>query len=159
MRKDNRVFGWLPCSVIFVGTTDGEQRDIMTATAMFVSEKAPLLVISVSKNHLTARLIEQSGEFTLSIASQKQKELAVLLGSAEGKKEDKFSRFSIRTIPNGTGKLLIPEESAAWMECKVVSLQEIDGYRLVIGRVVDKKDLGKPPLIWHEDMFFSLKPL
>jgi flavin reductase (DIM6/NTAB) family NADH-FMN oxidoreductase RutF len=159
MSKDNRVFGWLPCSVVFVGTTDGEQRDIMTATATFVSGKAPLLIIGVSKSHLTARLIEQSGEFTLSIASQEQKDLAVLLGSAEGKKEDKFSRLSVKTIPNGTGKLLVPEGSAAWMECKVVSLQEIDGYRLVIGRVVDKKDLGKPPLVWHKDMFFSLKPL
>jgi flavin reductase (DIM6/NTAB) family NADH-FMN oxidoreductase RutF len=159
MSKDDRVFGWLPCSVVFVGTMDGKQRDIMTATATFVSEKTPLLVISVSKNHLTARLIDRSREFTLSIGSQEQKDLAMALGGVEGEEEDKFDRLSIKTIPNGSGKSLIPEKSAAWMECKVVSLQEIDGYRLVIGRVVDKKDLGKTPLVWHKDMFFSLKSL
>lgn len=159
MSKNNRLFGWLPCSVVFVGTSDGKQRDIMTATATFLSEKAPLVGISVSKNHLTARLIDRSGEFTLSVGSQEQEELAVLLGSAKGEQEDKFERFSIKTIPNGSGKSLIPEESAAWMECKVVSVQEVDGYRLVIGRVVDKKDLGKAPLVWHKDTFFSLSPL
>jgi flavin reductase (DIM6/NTAB) family NADH-FMN oxidoreductase RutF len=46
MNKENNVFGWLPCSVVFVSTAHGEERDIMTATAMFVSEKEPLLMIS-----------------------------------------------------------------------------------------------------------------
>ncbi len=36
MNKENNVFYWLPCSVVFVSTAHGEQRDIMTATAMFV---------------------------------------------------------------------------------------------------------------------------
>jgi len=46
MNKDTNVFYWLPCSVVFVSTFHGEERDSMTATAMFVSEKQPLLIIS-----------------------------------------------------------------------------------------------------------------
>ena len=38
-------------------TASSEKRDIMTATAMFVSEKEPLLAVSVAKNHLTEKLI------------------------------------------------------------------------------------------------------
>ncbi len=58
MDRENNVFYWLPCSVVFVCTAHGETRDIMTATAMFVSEKEPLLAISVAKDHLTEKLIE-----------------------------------------------------------------------------------------------------
>ena len=50
MNKENNVFSWLPCSVVFVSTAHEDKRDIMTATAMFVSEKEPLLVISVAKD-------------------------------------------------------------------------------------------------------------
>ena len=93
MNKENNVFFWLPCSVVFVGTAHGEQRDIMTATAMFVSEKEPLLAISVAQGHLTEKLIEQSGNFTLVIAGQGQKQLAMQVGSVKGDAGDKFEKF------------------------------------------------------------------
>ena len=157
MNKENNVFYWLPCSVVFVSTAHEEKRDIMTATAMFVSEKEPLLVISVAKGHLTEKLITQSGKFTLVIAGADQEKLAMQIGSAKGEDIDKFERFSIKTSSGAGSAALIPEGAAAWMECDVESSSEIKGYRLFIGRVVDQKDTGKPPLVWHQNGFFSLK--
>jgi flavin reductase (DIM6/NTAB) family NADH-FMN oxidoreductase RutF len=158
MNKDNNVFYWLPCSVVFVSTAHEDKRDIMTATAMFVSEKEPLLVISVAKDHLTEKLIAQSGRFTLVIAAHDQKQLAMQVGSLKGEIEDKFARFSIIANPGPTSQALIPEGSAAWMECEVESSSEIKGYRLFIGRVVNQNNTGKPPLVWHKDGFFKLNP-
>ena len=80
MSKENNVFYWLPCSVVFVSTANEAQRDMMTATAMFVSEKEPLLMISVAKNHLTEKLINRSGKFTVVIAGENQKKLAIQVG-------------------------------------------------------------------------------
>ena len=57
MDKENNVFYWLPCSVVFVCTAHEEMRDIMTATAMFVSEKEPLLAISVAQGHFATKLV------------------------------------------------------------------------------------------------------
>jgi flavin reductase (DIM6/NTAB) family NADH-FMN oxidoreductase RutF len=156
MNKENNVFYWLPCSVVFVSTAHEEKKDIMTATAMFVSEKEPLLVISVAKGHLTEKLIEQSGRFTLVIAGDDQKKLAMQVGSAKGEDIDKFERFAIRANPGTDSAALVPEGAAAWMECEVESSSEIKGYRLFIGRVVDQNDTGKPPLVWHKDGFFKL---
>jgi flavin reductase (DIM6/NTAB) family NADH-FMN oxidoreductase RutF len=158
MNKDNNVFYWLPCSVVFVSTAHEDKRDIMTATAMFVSEKEPLLVISVAKDHQTEKLIAQSGRFTLVIAADDQKQLAMQVGSLKGEIEDKFARFSIIANPGPTSQALIPEGSAAWMECEVESSSEIKGYRLFIGRVVNQNNTGKPPLVWHKDGFFKLNP-
>ncbi len=159
MSKKNSVFYWLPCSVVFVSTVHGQQRDIMTATAMFVSEKEPLLAISVAKNHLTEKLIEQSGKFTLVIAGEGQKQLAIQVGSAKGDAVDKFDKFSIKARPGKAGNALIPEGSAARMECTVESSQEIRDYQIFIGRVVEHEDTGKAPLVWHKDGFFGLKPI
>ena len=157
MNKENNVFYWLPCSVVFVSTAHEEKRDIMTATAMFVSEKEPLLVISVAKGHLTEKLITQSGKFTLVIAGADQEKLAMQVGSAKGEDIDKFERFAIKASPGTDNAALVPEGAAAWMVCEVESTKEIKGYQLFMGRVVDQKDTGKPPLVWHQNGFFSLK--
>jgi len=156
MNKQNNVFYWLPCAVVFVSTAHADKRDIMTATAMFVSEKEPLLVISVATEHLTEQLISQSGKFTLIIASEDQKQLAMQVGSLKGAAEDKFERFSIKASPGNTSQALIPDGAAAWMECAVENTSDIKGYRLFTGRVVDQNDTGRPPLVWHQDGFFSL---
>jgi flavin reductase (DIM6/NTAB) family NADH-FMN oxidoreductase RutF len=158
MSNENNVFYWLPCSVVFVSTAHEDKKDIMTATAMFVSEKEPLLVISVAKGHLTEKLISQSGKFTLVIAGDDQKQLAMQVGSFKGEAADKFERFKIKASLADTGKALIPEGAAAWMACEVESTKEIKGYRLFMGRVVNQNDTGKPPLVWHKDGFFKLNP-
>jgi flavin reductase (DIM6/NTAB) family NADH-FMN oxidoreductase RutF len=131
----------------------------MTATAMFVSEKENMLAISVAQDHLTAQLIKQSGSFTLVIASERQKELVWQVGGVKGDEENKFDRFSIKTLPPVPGKPLVPAEAASWLECTVVHHQEVDGYMLVLARVVEQQDLNNPPLVWHRDALFALKSL
>jgi flavin reductase (DIM6/NTAB) family NADH-FMN oxidoreductase RutF len=159
MTKAPDVFYWLPCAVVFVSTAHEERRDIMTATAMFVSEKEPLLMISVAKDHLTEQLINQSGKFTLVIAGDEQRKLAMQVGVTKGGAADKFEKFSIPTLSEQFGNALVPEGGAAWMGCEVESSQDIQGYRIFIGRVVDQNDTGNPPLIWQRDKFFGLKPI
>ena len=159
MTKAPDVFYWLPCSVVFVSTAREGERDIMTATAMFVSEKEPLLMISVAKDHLTEQLINKSKRFTLAVAGEDQRKLAMKVGSTKGNVADKFEKFSIPTLTDQSSTAPVPEGSAAWMECNVESSQDIKGYRLFIGRVVDKHDTGAPPLLWHKDKFLGLKPV
>ncbi len=159
MDRENNVFYWLPCAVVFVSTCHENKRDIMTATAMFVSEKEPLVLISVALNHLTDKLISQSKKFTLVIAGKDQKELAMQVGSLKGQEKDKFEKFSIKSISDKAGEALIPEGAAAWMACNVESSHDIKGYRMFIGRVMDQKDLGAPPMVWQKDGFFGLKPV
>lgn len=156
--KDN-VFYWLSCPVVFICTRHKQQRDIMTATAMFVSEKEPLLVISVAQGHLTAGLIEASKKFTVAIASEVQKNLAIALGSTRGDKLDKYDHFKIATIDDDHTGGLVPADSAAWLQCRVENSQTIRGYNVVTGRVEAQGDLNRSPLIWHRDTFFQLAPV
>ena len=52
MNTVSNVSHWLPCPVVFISTAFENNRDIMTATAMFVSEKEPLLIVSLAKGHM-----------------------------------------------------------------------------------------------------------
>jgi flavin reductase (DIM6/NTAB) family NADH-FMN oxidoreductase RutF len=113
-------------------------------------------VISVAKGHLTEKLITQSGQFTLVIAGADQENLAMQVGSAKGEDTDKFERFAIKASPGAGAAALVPDGAAAWMACDVESASEIKGYRLFIGRVIDQKDTGRPPLVWHKDGFLKL---
>ena len=159
MNNSPMISHWLPCPVVFISTAFEDKRDIMTATAMFVSEKEPLVNVSVAKGHLTTKLIEQSGGFFLIIASESQKELANQLGSVRGDAEDKFKRFSISTLPPEPGKPLIPAGSTAWFECTVVNSQEISGYVVLTARVINQQELGNPPLLWQKRKLYGLKKL
>ena len=159
MTNRNNVFYWLSCPVVFICTRHEQKRDIMTATAMFVSEKEPLLVISVARGHLTAGLIEASGQFTAAIASAVQKNLAIDLGRTRGDELDKYSHFKITTIDDDQTTGLVPADSAAWMQCRVENSHTIRGYHVVTGRVESQGDLSRPPLIWHRNSFFQLLPV
>ena len=152
-------FNWMPCPVVFIGTAHGDQRDIMTATSMFVSEKEPLFTVSVAIGHLTDRLIAQSGEFTLSIAAVDQKNLAVQLGSARGDAGDKIDRFAISLTDADVDMGPVPDGVAAWMRCRVEGTVEIEGYHVITGRVLAGQDFGKPPLVWQQNAFFGLQPV
>jgi flavin reductase (DIM6/NTAB) family NADH-FMN oxidoreductase RutF len=159
MEQSAPVSHWLPCPVVFISTAYGEKRDIMTATAMFISEKEPLLAMSVAKGHLTEQLIEQAGTFTLIMASESQKDLVWKLGSTKGGAEDKFDRFAIKTLPSQPGKPLVPAESAAWLECTVVNQHPLEGYVLITARATSQENLGNPPLVWQNQSLFTLKTL
>ena len=159
MGTQNRIFGWLPCPVVFVSTASGDKRDIMTGTAMFVSEKEPLVAVSLSKSRITSQLIEEAGEFVIAIASTEQAELAENLGRLKGSEVDKFEKLSIEEITTKDGKPTIPAGSAAWMICRVESKEDVNGYRHIIARVVEQVDLGKPPMVWHQYKYFSLNKI
>jgi len=149
----------LPCPVVFISTMHENQRDIMIATAMFVSEKDPLLLVSLAKGHLTSELIDKSGCFTVIAASESQEELYEQLINARKKGGDKFSSLSIATLSTPASKPLIPKGSSAWFECKTLSKQEIDDYVVIVARVTDHEDMGNEPIVWRNAQLFSLKNL
>ena len=131
----------------------------MTATAMFVSEKEPLVSVSIARNHLSEQLINQSGKFTIVIAGEGQKKLAAQLGSTRGETVDKFEKFSITSSEITSNHAHIPEGSAAWFSCEVADSHDIEGYRVFTGRVIDQKDLNTPPLVWQKNKYYGLKSL
>jgi len=87
----------LPCAVVLLTAGTKEVKDAMTATAMFVAEKVPLITISLSKKSTCHEIIEQTGECALNVASVQQVDLARKLGVPHRRNVDKFEAFGIKT--------------------------------------------------------------
>src|SRR5660398_205132 len=77
---EGAVTGLIPCSVVLLTAADGDRRDAMTATTVFVAEEPPVLTMSVAKHILMHDLIETSREFVVNLASSEQASLAKKLG-------------------------------------------------------------------------------
>ena len=92
------------------------------------------------------------------VVSEGQTDLYEELLGLRFKNVDKFAALPIHPLPIYTSKALVPKDSSAWFYCKVFAKQEIDDFRVIIARVTDYGDLGKPPLIWQGEGLYSLKP-
>ncbi len=153
----SEVSHMVPCSVVFLSAGNGTKKDAMTATAMFVSEKPPLFVVSVSKHHLTHALIEETGEFVINVASTGQTKLARELGSTHGAKVDKFKKFGI--IPREAASIDAPVigGSFANIECSVMTSFPVSNYTVYLAHAVDfRVDMTLKPLAWHIDRYYEL---
>jgi len=147
----------VPCSVVILSTGSEGCQDAMTATAMFVAEDLPLLIISLSKESTCHELLERTGECVLNVASVEQAGLAKKVGSTHGRDVDKFKTFEIE-VEKGTriGSPLI-KGAFANLECKVITALPVTTYMLYLVEVVAfKKDDKLTPMAWHKDRYFSL---
>jgi len=147
----------VPTSVVLLSVGAEGNQDVMTATAMFVAENVPLLMISVSKNSTCYELIEKTGELALNVASNEQVGLAKKVGSTHGRDVDKFKEFGIN-IEKGSkiGSPLI-KGSFASLECKVITSMPVTSYMVYLVEVVAfKADESLTPVGWLKDRYFSL---
>ncbi len=147
----------LPCPVILLSAGTREKQDAMTATAMFVSEDPPLVVVSVGKYSFSHGLIEKTGEFVLNVAATDQVKLARLLGATHGGELDKFKEFKMGVTE---GESVVPpliKGAFSHLECKVITSYLLGHYVLYLASVsAYKVNEGKVPLAWHAQRYFSM---
>jgi len=148
----------VPSSVTLLSVATKEKQDAMTASAMFVSEDPPLLVISVAKHIVSHDLIEKAGEFVLNVASTNQVRIAKQLGFTHGRGLDKFKKFR---IPKGkASKIKSPliKGSLANIECRVITSLSAANYIVYLAEVVAYKvDSKLTPIAWYQNRYFPLK--
>jgi|GEM_PF-388939 flavin reductase (DIM6/NTAB) family NADH-FMN oxidoreductase RutF len=145
----------MPCSVNLLTVATKLEREAITASAMFISENPPLLVISIHKDTKTHELIEESEQFVLNIASTHQTKLAKKLGHE--KAADKFKEFGIETEKAATVDASIIKGSFASIECKVVTSLSVSHFTLYVAEVIDfvrSEDLS--PMVWDMDRYYAL---
>jgi flavin reductase (DIM6/NTAB) family NADH-FMN oxidoreductase RutF len=156
-RNLGKISRLVPCSVTLLTVATREKQDAMTASAMFVSEDPPLLVVSVAKHIVSHDLIEKAGEFVLNVASEDQVKLAKQLGFTHGREVDKFKKFGIpKAKASKIGSPLI-KGSFANIECKVITSLSSDNYVIYLAEVVAYKlDPKRFPIAWYHNRFFAL---
>lgn len=126
-----------PLPVLIVGTYDAEG----TPDAMNVAWGGQCgynqVALNISTNHKTTENLLLQNGFTLMIGDAERVELADYVGITSGKEKDKLSRVNATIKPGKEVHAPIIEEFVLAMECKVVSMTEVEkGLTRVVGEVV-----------------------
>ena len=125
-----------PMPVLIIGTYDEDGvANAMNAAWGGISEENEIS-ICVSDDHKTAKNIEKTGFFTVSVADAKNVVQADYIGIVSGNKvPDKISRCGWTALPSEKINAPIFSELPFALECEVISYDR-ENCRLV-GRIVD----------------------
>jgi flavin reductase (DIM6/NTAB) family NADH-FMN oxidoreductase RutF len=127
----------LPHPVAVIGASAGGERSCATGTAMYVSMAPAQVAVALYPGSHTAKLIEKSGEFSVSVLTQAQQDVAAAAGRSVPAGEDKFASLRIPVLdpPPGSSAPAV-EGSLAVLWCRVVQRIPTGDHVLHIGEVV-----------------------
>ena len=143
----------LSLGVYAIGSKAGDKENVMTAAWLMQAAYEPAhLLVSISKGHYTAELIDESGMFSVSVFSDEQFQTAHYCGFISGRDEDK-----LKEVPHTYGKKGLPliDGAAAHMECEVTARYELNESVLYVGKIVSQAVQDENPLLYHSADFFG----
>ncbi|GAV25581.1 flavin reductase [Carboxydothermus islandicus] len=144
---------YLANSVALLGYRDREQGNFTTvAWITQVSMKPPMVLVNVAPGRYSYQKIKETGEFTLAILSEEQKEIADFCGKNSGANVDKIKELNLPVVPGE--KVSAPKLTTAIanLECRLVQEIPVGDHIILVGEVVaeDVPNPAKRPLIFHQ---------
>ena len=144
---------------LFVLTTKGEKDNgCITNTVVQVASEPTRLAVSVQKGNLTREIIQQTGQFNVSVLTEEVPfEVIRHFGMQSGRDVDKFKDCTTDTrMANGIK--YIPKYTNAAFSAKVVSSQDLGSHILFVGEVTESRVLGDAPSCTYGYYHREIKP-
>lgn len=112
-----------------------------------VSQKPPMVMVSVAPPRYTHDMIVESGCFAVNILGESQVELGRHFGLKSGKQIDKFEGIEFERKSTGAP---IMKDAIAYMDCKVDSSHTAGDHTIFVGEIIDAEIRSEePPLIYR----------
>lgn len=125
-----------PLAFLSASSPGGERNAMAVGWLMQASFEPPILAVAVSPKNYTHRLIEQTQQFTISLAGQGQTDLINKVGSVSGSGSDKLDELGIKAEAGPyTGCALI-EGAAAHFECRLDRQLSVGDHTVFFGQIV-----------------------
>lgn len=125
--------------IVTASAGEGTKRVSNGLTAAWVtqvSQRPPMVVVSIAPARYTLELIRKAGSFGLNVMAQGERgvELGRLFGLVSGRKMDKLAQVKWES----GAKLGVPllKEASTWMECRMVDEFPAGDHFLMVGEVV-----------------------
>lgn len=127
-----------PRQAVLVTAASSEKANVTAVEWVTpISEKPPLLALSLHNTSLTLDLLSTSMEFVVAIPSEKLRSAVLLCGATSGKFIDKFSEAPLTQVKARRVSAPLIMEAAANIECRVLSCASAGDHTLVVGEVVE----------------------
>jgi flavin reductase (DIM6/NTAB) family NADH-FMN oxidoreductase RutF len=127
----------LPHPVVVIGAAAEGERSCATGTAMYVSHAPAQVAIALHPGSRTAKLIDRSGEFSVSVLTGEQQNVAEAAGRSGPPGQDKLTALGIPVAeaPAGVTAPAV-DGSLAILWCRVVHRIPSGDHVVQIGDVV-----------------------
>lgn len=144
---------------VFVLTTKGEKENgCIVNTAVQVASKPDRIAISVQKGNYTRELIEQSGEFNISVLTEDVPFEAIRhFGMQTGRETDKFADFTDTDVASN-GIRYINKYTNAFFSAKVVSSTDLGSHVMFVGEITESKVLGTEASCTYAHYHKAIRP-
>lgn len=128
-----------PLPAVLVGCRDEEGRDnLMTAAWAGTVCSDPVMVsVSIRKERHSHDIIERTGEFTLSLTTQKLAFATDYCGVKSGRDTDKFREMKLTPLESAGISAPGVSESPVVIECKVRQILRLGSHDMFIAEVVN----------------------
>ena len=123
-------------AVIVTSRAKGKDNAMAVAWFSSVSQKPPLIGISVTSKRFTYELIMESAEFGINFMSLEQAELVAGTGGCTGRDVDKFARFNLAVDKSLVTNVPILKDAYAAYECRLVANHTYGDHEWLVGEVV-----------------------
>jgi flavin reductase (DIM6/NTAB) family NADH-FMN oxidoreductase RutF len=127
-----------PKVTFFLTSVDKNGKpNIMTcAWATPVSDDPPIVIVCISKEHYTTRLIKQTKEFVINIPARKLLKALWVCGKISGRDTDKFKKAKLKITPAKKVKAPVINDCIGHIECKLWKIVEAGECYAVFGKVL-----------------------
>ena len=145
---------------LFVVTARDQDKDngFICNTVVQVASDPLRLMVSVQMGNLTREMIENSGQFNVSVLTEDVPfETIRHFGMQSGRDVDKFEAFQA-VARSRNGLYHLTENTNAMFSCKVVEKKDLGSHMMFIGEVTEAKALSKAPSCTYAHYHKAIKP-
>ena len=135
-RASNMLY---PVPAVLVGCRDEEGRDnLMTAAWAGTICSDPVMVsVSIRKERFSHAIIENTGEFTISLTTTGLARAADYCGVRSGRDVDKFREMKLKKLESAKIRAPVVAESPVVVECRVRDIVRLGSHDMFIAEVVN----------------------
>ena len=135
-RASNMLY---PVPAVLVGCRDEEGRDnLMTAAWAGTVCSDPVMVsVSIRKERYSHDIIENTGEFTISLTTKSLARAADFCGVRSGRDIDKFKEMKLTRLESAQIRAPGVAESPVVLECRVKQILRLGSHDMFIAEVVN----------------------
>lgn len=142
---------------VLVAKNGEKQNGCIVNTVSMITDNPKRITVFVNQSNYTEKLIKATGEFTVSILTEKTPfTVFEKFGFVSGRDVDKFAGDHYPQAENGL--YYIPEYSNAVLSAKVIDAHDYGTHTLFVAEVTEAKKLSDEPSVTYAYYQQNIKP-
>lgn len=141
---------WASATAVVTSCDHNRPHGMVISSFSSLSSDPPMVMFSAGTNSRMNAIVDQQGQFAVSILSSKQIELFERFAGINRTHDDNRF-FGLNYATALTGMPIFPD-GMAWVDCEVVNRHPGPGYTIFVGEIVAAglgKDSEEAPLVYY----------